>query len=453
MIYLFVYFAIAVIALLFGSLLARLVGKRKPQLYYNLALLAVISYLLLAMLMAGVDGTFFGSASLNSFSELFMFAFTVAMLLVNLLAYDAGSYPDFAILGNFALMGMYLIAVANSMVTILIGLELMTLPTVFIILFDRRRTEAAAKLFVMSAVSTAFFAFGLALMLSGGGVALSVYPKAEIMLFAAAIFVAAIGFESSIFPFNLWVPDVYEGASTHATAMLGGVNKKAGFAALMQILILVFISYHSLFLLVALLSILTMFFGNIVALAQRNVKRMMAYSSISQAGYILIGIAAATQYGTSASIFQIFAHMFAFIGIMAVVMLMEAKNRVEINDFIGLGSENPIAAFSLSIFLLSLLGMPFTMGFVGKFMLFSSAVYAKLWWLALLGIINTAISLYYYSRLIIAVYTGKAGTRRIRIGLPVAVVIIICLAVVLGLGIYPQPLVSLAQNAAAYLFR
>ena len=453
MIMLFVYFVSAVAALIFGAIIARLSGKAKLQFYYNMAVLLLLSGIFVVMLTSGFKGSFFGAVLLNQFSELFMLVFTVAMILVNTLAYDAGSYLDFAVLGNFALTGMYLVAFANSMVTILIGLELMTLPTAFMILFDRKRIEAAAKLFIISAVSTAFFAFGLSVMLGGGGIMLSNYPQSVVMLFAAVIFVAAVGFDSSVFPFNLWVPDVYDGASSHVTAMLGGINKKVGFAALMQILLIVFISYHSLFILVAALSVLTMFFGNIVALAQTNVKRMLAYSSISQAGYILIGIAAATQYGAGASIFQIMAHMFAFIGILAVVMLMEKKNRATINDFIGLSSENPIIAFSLAIFLLSFLGMPFTMGFIGKFLLFSSAVYAKLWWLALLGVINTAISLYYYSKLIIATYTGKASMRRIRAGIPVMAVVVFCLIVIIVFGIYPQPVIAAAQSAASYLFR
>ena len=248
------------------------------------------------------------------------------------------------------------------------------------------------------------------------------------------------------------MPDVYTGAPAYLTGMLGGVSKKLGFAVLMQVLILVFISDKQLFLVVAVLSMLTMFYGNIVALIQKNTKRMLAYSSISQAGYILIGVAVADQSGIAASLFQIFAHMFLFIGIMAIIAMLEKSNRNEIDDIIGLNNENRYAAFALALFMLSLIGLPFTTGFIGKLLLFLSAINGGLAWLAIIGIINTAISVFYYSKVIIAMYTEREGGRPIYMNKSIAITVLVCVVVTIAFGIYPQPMISLVNGASAYLF-
>ena len=272
------------------------------------------------------------------------------------------------------------------------------------------------------------------------------------MLFAAALFIASLGFEASLFPFNVLIPDVYEGSPSYATAMLGGINKKVGFIVLMQVLILVFATFKSAFLAVAMLSVLTMFYGNIVAIMQRSFKRMLAYSSISQAGYMLIGIATSTSSGIAATMFQIFAHAFIFIGIFAIVAWLESRNRNEINDLIGLNQESRLMAAAATLFMLSLIGLPFTTGFVGKFLLFLSAVNANLVWLAIIGVVNSVISIYYYARPIMAMYTVKSDAKKIRPEGAIAFVVLACLAITLLFGLYPQPMISMATNAANYLF-
>ena len=273
------------------------------------------------------------------------------------------------------------------------------------------------------------------------------------MLFAALLFIAALGFESSIFPFNLLLPDVYQGSPAYLTSMLGGINKKMGFSALIQILILVFIAYKSAFAVIAIASVLTMFYGNIVAMMQKNIKRMLAYSSIAQAGYILIGVATGTQSGIAASLFQIFSHLFIFIGLMGIVAWLEDRNRHDIDALIGLHSENRLAAFSLALFMLSLVGLPFTSGFIGKFLIFTGAIGANLAILAVIGIINSVISVYYYARPIMAAYTGKADPKPAKLSAPVLITITVCIVVTLLFGIFPQPLVSMVSHASSYLFR
>jgi NADH-quinone oxidoreductase subunit N len=195
-----------------------------------------------------------------------------------------------------------------------------------------------------------------------------------------------------------------------------------------------------------------MFYGNLVALAQDNLKRMLAYSSIAQAGYILIGVALQNANGISASLFQIFAHVFLFIGAMSIVAWLEGNGKDNISDLIGLYKENMFCAIALTIFLVGLLGVPFTTGFVGKFLLFLGAIKSGMAWLAIIGIINSAISAFYYIKVISAVYTNKVGAYRIRIGRSTLLVIGFCLAMTLVFGVYPQPVIQAANGAAAYLF-
>ncbi|MEM3289902.1 MAG: NADH-quinone oxidoreductase subunit N [Candidatus Micrarchaeaceae archaeon] len=446
------YFLLTLFILIFGGTLLRLT-KAKYQIAFNILILAVISAEICYFTVAGVAGIYFGIVSMNQFSLFFMLLFSISMLLVNLLVYGSGDYKDFALLSNFTLLGMYLIAFANSLLAILVGLELVSLPTVFILLLNRRGLEAATKLFIMSSISIATLSFAVVLFYgSTGSIALSNHPASSILIFASILFIASIGFEASIFPFNLWVPDVYQGADASITAMLGGINKKAGFVALMQVLILAFIAYGIIFsFVVSILAAATMFFGNLAALSQDRMKRLMAYSSISQAGYILIGIAAASQTGIEASAFQIFSHMFAFIGVLAVVSWLEVRGRTSINDFIGLGNENRFAAIALSFFLLSFIGIPLTSGFIGKFLLFSSAISSNMAWLAVIGIINTVISVYYYGKVLIAVYTGKKDARIIKMDRSTAIAVAICFGAVLIFGIYPVPVINSASGAASFL--
>ncbi|MDE1768450.1 MAG: hypothetical protein KGH64_05405 [Candidatus Micrarchaeota archaeon] len=451
----FILIALALVMTL-GSILIRLLNKK--------TLLFAFNCLMLILLLAGFAYFYYSGIgtppelivntfAINPFSIFFGAMFTAGMLLVNMLAEKySENYGDFAIISNFALLGMYVVSSSVSLITIFVGLELATLPAVFLILLSRGTIEAATKLFITAAIAIAILSFAIVLLYgASNSFALKSYSQSTIIAFAALLFVAALGFEASIFPFNVLIPDIYTGSSAYVTAMLGGVNKKVGFAALLQVLLLVFITNKELFLFVAVLSTLTMFYGNIVALLQNNTKRMLAYSSISQAGYILIGVAVASQAGITAAIFQIFSHMFIFIGMLGILAFLESKNRKEVNDLIGLSGENSLAAFSLSLFMLSLIGLPLTTGFVGKFLLFLSAINAGLIWLAVIGIINTAISVFYYVKAIMAMYANKEGARHLSMPLSLRFVVIICILITVIFGIYPGPLVNLASGAATYL--
>lgn len=440
--------------LLLGNLALRIYGGKRHQFSYNIALLAILIVITLAEMQTTPAHTLFGVLSVNPFSLFFMLVFTAGMLAVNLLAYPYSEhYGDFAVLATFALAGMYILSLSNSLLTIFIGLELSSLPAIFMILLSRRSIEAATKFFIMASIAIALLSFAIVLFYGGTGtLSFGKAPSSSLLLFAVILFIASLGIDSSIFPFNLLIPDVYEGAPAYVTSMLGGLNKKVAFVALIQVLILLFIGYRSSFEFIAILSVITMFFGNIVAMMQKNLKRMLAYSSISQGGYILIGIATSTASGLSATLFQIFSHAFAFIGILGIVAWLESKNKTRIEDLAGLSEENRFAAFSLTLFMLAFVGLPFTTGFVGKFLLFLGAVNAGLAWLAVIGIINSVISIYYYARPIMSAYAGKNGARRISMPMAVYAATWAMLALTVVFGVYPQPIIGIAHNAAAYLF-
>lgn len=450
--HIFIYLAALLVA---GNVLIRILRKHAAQFVFNAVVLVALLAMLLYMMLYGTTGTVAGLFSFNLFSLYFMTIFTAGMLLVSLvaLAYSK-SFKDFALMASMALAGMYMVAMANSLITLFVGLELVGIPSIFIVLLSRQSLEAAAKLFIMASISIAVLSFAI-VMFYGATNSFAIAQQSQSGMFialAAVLFIASLSVEASAFPFNVLIPDVYEGSPAYAVAMLGGINKKLGFAALLQVLILIFVDFRSAFEIILLLSIITMFYGNIVALLQKNFKRMLAYSSIGQAGYIMIGIATGTAGGISATLFQIFAHMFIFIGLLAIVAWLEARNKSEVDDMIGMNQESKFMAFAMTVFLLSLIGLPFTTGFVGKFLLFLSAVRANLAWLAVIGILNTVISIYYYAKPIMAAYTGRAGASWVKSNSAVIATVVACLAITITLGIYPQPLISLVNSVGSYLF-
>ena len=457
------YLIIALPLLLIISAVFSILRRLKlPQLLVSTALFAAISALALFMLQSGTNVILFDALNLYPFSLFFIMLLSAGMLLVNFLSYRySNDYATISLLLAFAFGGMVIVSASVSMLSIFLGLELISVSTTFMILLGgKRHIEAAVKFFLMSSVSAAIFSFALALafpydaslsllpLLQNAGIGGS-YP----ITLSLILFAAALAFDVALFPFNLWVPDVYQGSPGNITAMLAGVNKKASFAALMLIFFMVFASRSAQFSLIfMLLSIATMFFGNIVALVQNDVKRMLAYSSISQAGYMMIGLSAATQFGVESSLFQIFAHSFMVIGSFSIVLWLESSNIRTISDYSGLNRRNRFAALALTMLMLSMAGIPPLLGFDGKFLLFSSAISANLVLLAMLGILNSFISIYYYAKVISVMYLPRRHNRMKMESVAFAVALVALIIIVI-LGIYPQPLISAATMAAKSLMR
>ncbi|MFI5412322.1 MAG: proton-conducting transporter membrane subunit, partial [Candidatus Micrarchaeales archaeon] len=371
------YLMIIALSLLLVSGIASFVHRqRKLQLIISTGLFTVVAVTSIALLLYAQDTQLLNLFNIYPFSMLFVALFSVAFMLINILSYDySDDYLSFSLLLGFVALGTFSVAMANSFITILLGIELVSVPTAFMIMINGKQyVEAAVKLFILAAIGITLIAFAIALifpydpglylvpLLSTPGLSGSYLTTLALLLF-----IAGLAFDASLFPFNLWVPDVYSGSPANITALLAGINKKVAFVALFEILFLSLFQFIGIFSLVfQVLAIFTMFFGNIVALVQNNVKRLFAYSAISQAGYIALGFAAGTAYGISASIFQIVAHTFMIIGTFAIILWLESKNINTIQDYNGLGSRNKFMAFSLTIFMLSMIGIPPLIGFVGK---------------------------------------------------------------------------------------
>lgn len=427
-----------------------------------------ITIILLAILLGSIFSIYsnfnlhaLGILNISPLSSLFLLLFSSGLILIEILAYhNSEDICIFNMLLSFSAVGIFLVSTAYSLLTIFIAIELVSLPTALMMLVGgKKNLEAATKLFILGAVSISVFAFAMALIMPYNATLSlsSLSMNANIggnylILLSMVLFIAALSVEAALFPFNLWIPDVYQGSQGHITALLSGINKKVAFVAIIYILFIVFFSYRSEFSnILGIIAILTMFFGNLVAMVQKNIKRMLAYSSISQAGYILIGLAAISSYGLQASIYQIFAHMFMTIGAFSIVMWMESKSIFNRNDCKGMIHRNSFVAISFTILMLSMAGIPPFMGFVGKFLLFSSAIKSNLLFLALMGIINSFISVYYYGK-IINVMFQKSDKPYLYFRRSILFVVGISLLIIIAVGIYPQPFISLIAHAVSFIF-
>ena len=416
------------------------------------------------------------------------------ILLISTVWVDGENLPagEFHSLLLFATVGMMLMASGNDLVIVFLGLEILSIATYVMAGFRRtdvRSNESSLKYFILGSFSSAFLLYGIALIYGatstlsdGGGVVAGTTNIAEIgsrlgqaqypaLLFVgAAMMIVGFGFKIATAPFHIWTPDVYEGAPTPVTAFMAAGPKAAGFASFMRVFIfgLPFVvstattssgNLHTLWVAtLTVMAILTMTLGNVVAIVQNNVKRMLAYSSIAHAGYALVGFVAAgtatdlTQRNTAitAVIFYLLTYAVMNIGAFAVVQVIarSGDRRTSMEDYRGIGFESPVLAFSLSLFMLSLLGMPLTAGFMGKIMVFGSAIDQKYYILVVIGVLNTAISAYYYLRLIIVMFFGERTTAWTapRVPASVALALVITVLGVLYLGIFPGRVINALQT-------
>src|SRR5215216_4589919 len=397
----------------------------------------------------------------------------------------------------FATVGMMLMASGNDLVIVFLGLEILSIATYVMAGFRRtdiRSNESSLKYFILGSFSSAFLLYGIALIYGatsiaepgpGGSLSRIVAGTTNIaeiasrvgqaqypaLLYAgAAMMLVGFGFKIATAPFHIWTPDVYEGAPTPVTAFMAAGPKAAGFASFIRVFVfgLPFVvsaasasggNLHQLWVTtLVVMAILTMTLGNVVAIVQNNVKRMLAYSSIAHAGYALVGVIAAgasadlgqRNTAIAAVIFYLLTYAVMNIGAFAVVQLIarSGDRRTSIEDYRGIGFESPVLAFSLSLFMLSLLGMPLTAGFMGKIMVFGSAIEQKYYVLVVIGVLNTAISAYYYLRLIIVMFFGERtmAWSAPRIPASVALALVITVLGVLYLGIFPGRVINALQT-------
>jgi NADH-quinone oxidoreductase subunit N len=381
--------------------------------------------------------------------------------------------------------GMIGMAVATDVIVFFIAFELMSLPTYVLAGFLRTRStsgEAAIKYFINGAFASAILVFGLALLygVSGQsnygqiGVALShLGGRTGLSIMALVLITVGFAFKISAVPFHSWAPDVYEGAPTPVTAFMSVGIKAAAFAGFLKLLVLAAAPHWQVWTdALIILSIITMVVGNVLALPQRNLKRMLAYSSIAHAGYLALGVIAAGKLasgattrglldgqGASAVLFYVAAY--AFMNLGAFGLLVFIRNRrafgYTLDEFAGLGRTMPWAAFAMMLFMVSLTGIPPTAGFWGKFYLFTAVVDAHYTWLAIIAVVMSAVSAYYYLRVVWYMYfrepvgEPQAALEQAGPSLGVSATLVVSAVAVMAIGLYPSPLITFAQNALRHV--
>jgi len=420
--------------------------------------------------------------SIDVFSGMFMLVFMSVGIIVVLsspefISKDKNQGEYYALI-LLAITGMTIVAEAEDLIALFVGLEIAGISSFALSGFrkgEKRSSEAATKYFIVGGFSSALTLFAISLFygIAGTTSISELGPNMEDMfsrmdgaesvaLLATVLLFAGLGFKVAAVPFHMWAPDVYEGAPTPISGLLAAASKKMGFAALFKVFLLGIIVVKADWeVAIAAIAIITMTVGNLIAVSQTNIKRMLAYSSIAQAGYILIVLPVGTQYAVAGGIFHILTHAFMKSGAFMVVAGMGAAAVGEkLDDFKGLSRRSPFLAFAMALLLLSLAGIPPLAGFSSKFVLFSSAVYGSLdpgpsWlvWLAIAGVLNSALSLYYYARVIKFMYMDKGPAEKFRPPpmITAAVAIAVIMTVILGVGF--EPVVDALLEMAGDLFR
>jgi len=382
------------------------------------------------------------------------------------LAREHANRPGYYPLLLFATVGMMLLARSTDLAAIFVSIELLSLCLYVLAGFTRRRPEAleaGLKYLMLGGFATGFLLFGIALMyvttahteIFGIVRAIPDMFPGEQALFAVGVglFLVGVAFKLGLAPFHMWTPDVYHGAPAPVTAFMAAGVKVAVFGAVLRVF------PHGLMssgdtvwpTVLAALAVASMTVGNVIALAQRNIKRMLAYSSIAHAGYALVGVVAGDRYGDGAVLFYLVAYALMTVGAFAVVTAMagDREEGLDYADAAGLAQRDPLLAATMTVFMVSLTGIPPTLGFVGKFYLFASAVYAGWAWLAIAGVINSAISAYYYLGVVVAMYMrepiGESRLRPRAIG--VTTVLVATVVGLLALGLAPGRLLQLVGFA------
>lgn len=403
------------------------------------------------------------------FKQLFLASAVLVSLAATMYVKKIGSnYGEFFVMLVFATLGMMVLASAGDFVTLYLGLETMTITFYILTGYrkdDSKSVEAGVKYLILGALSSAVLLYGLSLvygitgttMIGEVAAKLQAFESMPPALLVGLIFlIAGFGFKISAVPFQMWSPDVYEGAPTPVTAFLAVGSKAAAFAILVRVFLIAFPAYDTQWkLLFAALAALTMIIGNLVAIPQTNIKRMLAYSSIAQAGYIMTGLIAANAAGVKGIAFYGMLYVFATMGAFIVVMNFSANTGSdEIKDYAGLAQRSPLMASVLTISLLSMAGIPPLAGFAGKFYLFSSVVNQGYLWLVLIGLVMSMASVYYYLSVVKVMFMADPPSDSpIEVPVGAKAALIISMVFTVLLGVWPQPLSILANLAANSLIR
>ena len=486
-------FAFMVLFLAFFEKLA----KRKNS--YYLSLIGIgFSILYVLMLSDRNIYGFYGSVVFNGFEVFLFIAILFSGMFTVLMSKDymensGMPAPEYYSLILFGLSAMMFLVSSNNLIMVFLSIEFMSICAYILtgyIKGDTRSTEAALKYFVLGAFASAFLLFGAVFIYAAtghlnlyaihsflenisyagsnravGGIGIKIYISAGLVMF-----LVGLAFKMSLFPFHSWTPDAYDGAPTPITNFMATGIKLAAFAIFLRIYSLIYnfniMNFNDI---LWLLAVFSMTFGNIAALLSSNIKRLLAYSSIAQAGYILIGIIGGGFYGYSGTLFYLLAYIFMTAGAFAVVVIFENSDIIslDIKRYAGIGYKYPFIAAAMSFFLLSFAGIPLTSGFMGKFYVFSSAVKSGYNWLVLIALLNSAFAAFYYIKIIVKMYmpdkepvSQSLNSSGDNLGIisgaiddGLMLTIIICLILTLLMGVLPQIFINFANNSADLLWR
>jgi NADH-quinone oxidoreductase subunit N len=446
--------------------------EKKPGLLWLTGIgLAVTGALIL---LVGQGETFGGSLQVDAFAFMFQLicvgaGILTVMLSSGLMEEVTAHRGEYFSLLSFSLVGMLFLVAANDLLTIYVALELVTIPLFVLVAYakrDRRSIEAGLKYLIIGAFSSALLLFGLALLygITGAtglpeikrqlvGAFFRTGAVGPVLPVALLFIIAGLGFKLAVVPFHAWAPDVYQGGPTPVVAFLSVASKAAGVAVFTRIFYRAFsMSAGDWLGPVIVLAVLAMVFGNTVALVQRNIKRLLAYSSIAHIGYVLVGFAAMSALGVSSVGFYLLVYLFANMGAFGVAIAI--YNRIgsyEIEDYASLSRRNPQLAAILSICLLSLTGIPPLAGFLGKYYLFSAAIEQRLYWLVIVALLTSVVSLYYYANIMRVMYFDRSREDDSRVAVEggTRVALWIAAAGVVLVGIYPVYFLGWAEAAAS----
>ncbi|HEV3109077.1 MAG TPA: NADH-quinone oxidoreductase subunit N [Candidatus Binataceae bacterium] len=440
-----------------------------------LSLVAIALAVATSFLLLGTQQvTFSGALVADNYTAFFYVVILLAAAVIVLMSLDyvpEEGLPgaEYYALVLFATAGMMLMAAAGDLIIVFLGLETMSI-SVYILAglarTDVRSNEAALKYFLLGAFSTGFLLYGIALiygatgtiklqpltaLIAGGG------NTSPMLLLGVGLLLIGFGFKVAAVPFHMWTPDVYEGAPTSVTAFMAVGVKLASFAAFLRVFMVHLLGVQADWSMVLwVLAVLTMTTGNIVALMQTNLKRMMAYSAIAHAGYILVAMTAGSSAAGAAILYYLLGYAFTNLGAFAVIIAMGRRGHPHetIADLRGLSTREPALAGAMAIMLFSLTGVPPLAGFVGKFSIFSAALSSGYVWLVVIAVLNSVTSVYYYLRPIVAMYTDTGGAEVVRMRSRPALIAAIAIAVIatIMIGIYPQPYMAASTNAFASAF-
>ena len=443
-------------------------------------------YSLLGLLIAGFDvwwgseagPAFNGMISFDYFARYFDLLFIVIAVISVLLSYryleiEGEHHGEYYALILFATAGMMFMAGALELITILVGLELMSVSTYILVGFlrgSRRSNEASMKYFLLGAFSTAIILYGMSLLygmtgttkLVDIGAALARQELSPLVALGAFLIIIGLCFKVAAAPFHMWVPDAYEGAPTAVAAFMSVGVKAAAFAVFFRICFVALGDVREAYVVIlALISMLTMTWGNLAAVTQKNVKRLFAYSSISHAGYVLMGLVAGTEHGVTAAAVYLFVYTFMNLGVWAVVILLRREDiqGEDIESFRGLLAKRPAVAVLMLLFLMSLAGIPPLGGFIAKYFVFGAVIQAAyastgfqatlLVVLAVVGALNAVVSLFYYLRIVVLMFFEQDPVpARLAFSAGLLITLVVTGLLTLLTGIYPQPLIDLARTAA-----